>query len=136
MISPNASAVFFDHFSNQEHESVDMFLSSDHWGEKPWDEMNIPVGLSFYEEDDHSRWADFVVFLPRKAHAKHVRISIHDDADVERLRWTLTDVDKLYDAAKLQLLDFADGRKLDEDEEGNAQVLYYWEKEENKNGQA
>ena len=122
----------FDHYSPQKHESVHKFLES--WGEHPWNDMNVPVGLGLHETDDeHRRFADVLVLNPRKEHVKTVTIYIDSDEELEMLRTTFVGVaEALYGPAASNLEHFARGGmpKLEEGDPWGGLVLYYWEAEE------
>lgn len=130
-----ATITSFDHWSDQEHESVPAFLSA--WSPRPWDDMNVPVGLKIGCADEDCGWgdnedvpcghwpreADFLVLLPRKEHVKHVRVGIQNGAELARLRQTLVGVGEgLYAAAATRLERFGRGEPFP-----NTLILYYWD---------
>lgn len=108
------NTVWFDHYSNQEHDTVREFLAN--WGEHPWNDMNIPLGMSVADN-----WASITVFHPRKNHAKTVAIHIEDYAALDALRATFRDVPKLYSFASTAWENFANGVETEPDF-----PLYYW----------
>ena len=125
---------FFDHYSPQTHLSVAAFLSEEiGWGEKPWNDMNIPVGLTLFE-DNGVRKACILVLHPRKSHAKEVTITIENDDALEKLRNTFLGIaEALYGPAASNLERFAHGampKQEPEDEEWGGLILYYWDPEE------
>lgn len=120
---------FFDHYSAQSHDSVHLFLEN--WGEHPWDDMNVPVGLHLWGDEEH--YAQVLVLNPRKEHAKLVTITIKDDLELEMLRATFVGVaEALYGPAASNLEHFARGAmpKREQDETWGGMVLYYWQTEE------
>ena len=120
---------FFDHYSPQKHESVTAFLSAEiGWGAKPWNDMNIPVGLSLFE-DAGIRKACVLVLHPRKSHAKEVTITLRNDDELEMLRATFVGIaEALYGPAASNLERFAHGAMPEEDYWGGC-ILYYWQPE-------
>lgn len=107
---------FFDHYSNQEHESARSFLEK--WGTFPWDDANVPIYMSLNEGI-----ADIIVYQPRKEHIKHLFITIKDEADMQLLRDSFKNIRNLYEQAILCLEDFANGVAPVREEN---LVLYYW----------
>lgn len=124
----------FDHWSDQEHESVAAFLEN--WGERPWDDANVPVGLFLKESAAGELTADFLVFLPRKEHVKHVRVRVRE-GELARLRETLRGVGEgIFGPAAAALERFAAGEepRWEGEFERGAAVLYYWEAKEDSDG--
>lgn len=116
----------FDHYSPQTHESVTAFLSN--WGKKPWDDMNVPIGLHLLSDETH-REAIIQVFHPRKEHVKSVTITIRDDAELQALRDTFKGIaEALYEPAATNLERFAAGYMPEHEDDASwgGIVLYYW----------
>ena len=124
----------FDHYSNQEKPSVEKFLAA--WGKKPFDDMNIPVGLSIAATDNDSKEAvaDILVFHPRKEHVKHVYVTIRSEADLKQLQATFRGISELFTFAGSRLEAFAhgwNGRASDDEDSSftndlEGTPLYYW----------
>ena len=121
----------FDHYTNQEHESAEVFISN--WGKEPWNDMNVPIYLGL-EEVNGDRQATVVVYHPRKHHIKDVVIHIKSDEDLALLRKTFLGIgERLFEEAAYNLEAFAKGGMIAENYgEWGGLVLYYWEKKEFK----
>lgn len=123
-----SSLTVYDHYSDQVHESVGVFLNDEHWSSTPWNSMNVPIYLCIETNDDGFKEADVIVYLPRKSHIKHVKVVIRNDEEMDRFRRTFKGVGELYEEAVYNLEAFANGGVPDDVEDGCSLVLYYWKK--------
>ena len=119
--------IIFDHYKDQVHNSVIEFLSQ--WGKRPWNDMNIPVGLSLYQDDIGNKKADIVVFHPRKECVKHVFVFILDKEELRQLQETFRGISELFNFAGTRLEAFSKDWIPSDGDEWGGNVLYYWEGE-------